>query len=358
VLFERAKMPRRKVCGGALSLRALNALGFPLPASLVDSEIRGVRLHLAGRTAEAREPERVGVLVTRASFDHYLLSRAEECGVQVVWKEVKAVTTRPQDVLLSTSEGDCIARCAIVCEGGAGRLSRLVREPDPPHLVGFGIEADVPAAGGQLALTGDGLLYFRFDTSAWGYGWLFDHGSYYSVGIWGLRSRLDSPLDAFWRFVRECGLAPGGVQPRGHYLPIGGIKRTLCANRILLAGDAAGFMDPLHGEGVAYAIRSGQLAAEAALAAAAKGDLSRSGLSRYESMCGEEFGRELRWARRFTQAMYWWPSLFGKIISADERVLRKYLLIPRRELSYSQFIRWLAPRAPWFCLRPGSRRRQ
>ena len=89
-------------------------------------------------------------------------------------------------------------------------------------------------------------------------------------------------------------------------------------DRVLLAGDAAGLVNPLTGEGIDLAIESGELAGEAAVAAAERGDFSRESLGGYERACEATFGRLLRlnaWlGRAFSM-----PWLLDRIFRAGNR---------------------------------------
>ena len=119
-----------------------------------------------------------------------------------------------------------------------------------------------------------------------------------------------------------------------------------------LAGDAAALADPFTGEGLGQAIRSGQLAAEVALDAAARRDVSAASLAAYDRLCYEAFDRDLRTAVRLARAMTRWPSptLHGVTSGAD--VLQRFLRIPIGEGTYRAFLRWFLPRALWRWARP------
>ena len=357
ILFERCPMPRAKPCGGALSERAIRWLDLPLPASLIDAEVFGARARYRDSVVEVRLPRRVGVLVTRAPFDHFLLTQAEAGGVRVVWAAVKSIDRRAGEVVLATPQGEFTASGAVICEGAGGRLSRAVRRPDGPEERGFCLAADVPAGTPDPQSHIRGIVDVYYGDVRQGYGWVFHHGSYYSVGLGSIGGSFPRPLEAFRRFAAARGIGLDGVRIRGHFLPLGGIRRTLCADRLLLAGDAAGFGDPFHGEGIGYAIRSGQLAADVALDAAGRGDLSRRRLSVYQDLCWEEFERDLRAMLTFVRASHYMPRFFKRSLAFDEEVLTKFSRVPAGELSYRQFLRWLMLRGPYLWLRAPWRRR-
>ena len=346
LLFERRPMPRPKPCGGAISARGLAALGFPLPDSLIDGQAFGIRAHVGEQSVEARLDVPIAVLVTRARFDQFLVTKAEEAGARVVWQLVRSVDVRPDGVVLTTPAGELAAACAVVCEGATARLARAVAPPPAWHRL-FCVTADVPACARDGRDDADGVLDVYHGGGGWGYGWVFHHGSYRSVGIAGSLSKMGGPRETFRQFVTQRGLALDGVRVRGHFIPCGGVRRRRVADRLLLAGDAAGLADPFTGEGVAQAIRSGQLAADVALEAAARRDFSAASLAAYDRLCYEAFDRDLRRARRLTRAMSRWPSPMLSGVASGADVLQQYLRIQTGEGTYRAFLRWFLPRALW-----------
>lgn len=72
---------------------------------------------------------------------------------------------------------------------------------------------------------------------------------------------LPDPKTAMKDFLAANGFS-GEYKLKWSIIPAGGIKRKITGSRTVLCGDAAGFVDAFYGEGIAYAIRSGQLAAE------------------------------------------------------------------------------------------------
>jgi flavin-dependent dehydrogenase len=165
-------------------------------------------------------------------------------------------------VRLLRDDGQLCARAAVLAHGAAGVLGGVVRPQDGPDASGLCIEHRFPVKTPDPYADLAGLIDIHFGICRFGYGWVFHHGRYYSVGIGGLRSRLRDPIGVFRSFGTMMGFEAGQVRLRGHLIPCGGIPRRVVAPRILLAGDAAGHVDALYGEGIAFAIRSGQLAAE------------------------------------------------------------------------------------------------
>jgi flavin-dependent dehydrogenase len=222
-----------------------------------------------------------------------------------------------------------------------------VRPLDPKDRQLFSLMVEVTAAAFGRSLNDDGMLDIYYRILDWGYGWVFHHGTYCSVGITGLASLMTQPREAFQRFLASRNIPGERLPIRGRFIPCGGFQRRLCADRVLLAGDAAGLADPFQGEGIAYAIRSGRLAAETALTAEAHKDFSSESLAPFERACREAFDADLRHSLTLARVLRWWPSLIVKAMAGGPDVLQRYVRIATGEFTYREFIKWFAPRALW-----------
>ena len=118
----------------------------------------------------------------------------------------------------------------------------------------------------------------------------------------------------------------------------------------MLAGDAAGFVDPFYGEGISYAIRSGQLAAETAAAALSAED-DAGALGNYTSRCDSEFAADLKYSRYISRTMFKRPRLYSRVFGGSPRVVARHLDVAGARLTYAAFLRWLLPRAPFILLK-------
>ena len=130
----------------------------------------------------------------------------------------------------------------------------------------------------------------------------------------------------FDRFVHENALVgellAGGTAEdklRGWPLRLGTGSHSGVADGALLVGDANGFIDPLTGEGIHFALRSGQLAAEVAQAALASGDLSTAGLRAYEQRWRAEFGDEFRFGNRALELLMARPAAVDAVVDLARR---------------------------------------
>ena len=345
LVLEKSAMPRRKVCGGGVSAQALGYLDFAIPPELIDAECDGARVSFRGRAVEARLAERIAILSTRAKFDLFLLQQAQQAGARVAYETARELRDAGDEVVVVGSAAEYRARTVIVAAGAGNRLMEVVRRRDEDHEYAVTLEAEIPVESPDRFGHLDGMIEIEFGVTRFGYGWIFHHGDHYSVGVGGLRSEVDNPHQPMQGYLGKHGFGPKPPGLRGHTIPCGGLRRDLVKGRVLLAGDAAGFVDPFNGEGIAYAIRSGQLAGQAVTASAAAGwNLGR--LHEYERRAWNELGRDLRWSLWMSKAVYRFPDAFLGLFVRSKRLAEKYLEVPLHKLTYAQFVKWMLPRLP------------
>lgn len=336
LLIEKKPMPRIKVCGGAVSARALGYLDFELPEGLVDRECFGARVSYGGSRTIATLGNRIAVLVRREHFDHFLVEKACEAGAEFALGEVIALRYVENGVSIETRDARFLARAAVIAQGATGNLIQHVRPPDGKEESGICLECRLPTKKPDRELEGLIDVYLGFPKS--GYGWIFNHGTFSSIGIGGLRSLLKQPRSAFHEFCHRLGIEVADRDVRGQVIPCFGHHRKLVADRLLLAGDAAGFVDPFCGEGISYAIRSGQLAVESAAKWMKRGELSARRLAEYARNCYGEFGRDLRYALFLWNLVQRCPSIFLKRLASDRSLLERCIEAPLRRSGYRDFL--------------------
>jgi flavin-dependent dehydrogenase len=238
------------------------------------------------------------VVAPRIGFDHALREAAIAAGASPVRARITGVEADPAGSLRAViaSDGRRLAAGAVIgADGALSPVAKLTGMLQPETaLWGFAIRAYLPA---EVPLP----LLVLLDAAPWriypGYGWLFpgaDGQANVGIGV-GLGSvRRSAPLrDDLARFcamlARRGDLGPG-VQPgpvMGGWLRMGGTGTPPAAGNVLLIGDAAGLINPLQGEGIAPAMISARLAAEAVLA-----DPCQAGPA-YTRALAEAFGRYL-----------------------------------------------------------------
>jgi geranylgeranyl reductase family protein len=296
LLIDMAVFPREKLCGGAVSEQAIFYLDFDLPQEIIEREIYGARIHFKDLTAKVRKPYRIAVLVSRSVFDHYLLNKAKEAGSHIIeGLPAKGLDISEDHVAVLTGKGQYKSQIVIGCDGFYSTVAKYVRRPHQKKEYGICMEASIPTSETDIENHNHDAVDIYFNVADKGYGWVFPHRGYYSTGIGGIANRIGNPKPIMEDFLLCTGFS-NNIKAKGFPIPAGGIKRKLISDRLVLAGDAAGFVDSFSGEGIAYAIRSGQIAAETAAIAIRKGNCRASGLVSYVKSCEKEITSRLRYS--------------------------------------------------------------
>jgi geranylgeranyl reductase family protein len=312
LIVERYALPRQKPCGGGISTRALSR--FPwLPGALARIATHAVSsLYLEGPSGGVFRMQANGpavVLIRRIEFDHLLASLAREAGAEILASTAIAQAAQDADgVTLRTRDGRELRAPMVVAADGVNSVvaRRLGMNPGwPPARLALDMMEETPTAALRAAEP-DTLSVFYGYGGAHGYAYIFPKREHVNVGIGYVlpyfKARIDlTPYDLQQTFVgdlRARGLMDGESQ-RGNFtpflIPIGGPLRHTAAGRVLLAGDAGGFVNGFSAEGIYYAMVTGELAAAALLAARRGRAIDPAAARRsYVRAWKREIGAELR----------------------------------------------------------------
>jgi geranylgeranyl reductase family protein len=349
LLIEKESFPRYKPCGGALSEQALSYLGFEIPAHIIEKNIFGARVHFQKQVIEEHKKYRIAALVTRSVFDNYLLDKSKESGIEVKMNEkVIDCIEKPDHVHVVTSKDEYKSKFAVIAEGSHGRLKYQIREKDRKDEFAISFVAEIPADNKEIDKYIFNAIDIYFGVTNMGYGWIFPHNGYYSASIGGLAKDLKNPRELMDDFLKSNGFT-GKYTVKSHIIPFGGIKRKTIGSRTILTGDAAGYVDSFYGEGISYAIRSGQIAIEV-IHKAITDNADSKALAEYEKICKEEFGSNLKYSLILSKLMHSFPQIFFKVFTRHNEVLGKYLEVPAFKRTYKSYIKWLVPRIPKYLL--------
>jgi len=329
-LFDGRPEGTPKACGGGVTAKALKAWPQLLNAAgrTIDEldlySPSGKKLHL-----KLDEPF---AIYSRVVFDSYLRERARDAGAKIVFEKISARRAKRIDNTwhVKNDNGDEWQGSMLVGADGANSgIAKMLAGPLPPSdmEVAFGYRAPLPAS--ELAPTVVAFL------PRWvGYAWAFPRPDHISFGIATTQDAFEhQPLDdLLWRFMvgyyQQCEGAnvkywngeqntPESKRVREHLnhtaeryaARIPGLAaktwdhRKVCGDDWALLGDAAGFADPVTGEGIYYALRSAELFAQAYLQRKPQD---------YEARWREDFGADLSRAAQMRRRFYgnFWGAPF------------------------------------------------
>jgi flavin-dependent dehydrogenase len=240
----------------------------------------------------------------RNRFDTHLIDVAIESGAEVRF-ESEALPVMDGDRCIGVVAGGetFSAPLTILAAGAQGAAAKMLgAERDQDEPFGLAIRAYAPTPRhAERHLEACLSLRDEHGTAVPGYGWMFPAGDgTVNIGVGALSTmkgfkklNLNTLLDQYAAIVREpWGLGDYLDKPRAWRLPMSCVRRH--GPGWLAAGDAAGFVNPMNGEGIDYALESGMLAVEQFLSNPA----TAPGV--YDQLVGERFDSFLRTGRRFS----------------------------------------------------------
>jgi len=296
------RLPWEKPCGGGLTHKAIETYPFLLDNPHPKKIVRTAEL-ISSRGHRARfELDHPIVIYSRKVLNGLLLDRAVAAGCRAVHSRVTSVETSGASVGVHTGTESHRADFVVLAGGARNQLL-----PDTTPLGSDDLEMTL----GYFVPTEENILKVKFLRKFEGYLWSFPRDCHLSVGICGklkhgssqvLRRHLDA-------FIREEGIPMAGAELYSHVLP-SPQPQTLRQRRIAgknwaMAGDAAACVDPITGEGLYYALRSGDLLAQALIAEQPES---------YPAKLQAEFSADLEFAARIARKVFR-GTFFGAAIT-------------------------------------------
>jgi geranylgeranyl reductase family protein len=351
LLFEKEKLPRQKRCGGGVSAATLEELDFPLPDRVVERRCCGMWGIQNSILTEVRVERCVATMVSRPTFDAFLVEKAAEAGARIAEAEAcRGIRTLADCVVVTTEKAEYRASVVIGADGFSSLVARSVRPKWSRRETRFCLVADVPLSRGTIDRTMKDLVELRYGFIKHGYAWAFPKRDHISFGIGGAMGSAKTLQRDFTRFLLMHGV-DGEVRPKGCFIPVTEFRHDVVADRIMLCGDAAGFVDCFSGEGIRYAVASGTLAGRTAAVALREGDFTKRKLLDYQRAFCAEHKRDLVWSSFITRLSSRFPRLvFGPLL-ADRKTILRYFDVMSGDEHFRSFARWVMIRLPWLIIR-------
>jgi geranylgeranyl reductase family protein len=324
LLLDKTAFPRDKPCGGGISARALARFPYlkePL-ANIPTSWVNKVHFESpSGFVVDYRSADPLYLMIRRCEFDNLLYSLARQ-NVEIATGLVRKVTVHPDHVAVSTESREYQARMIIGCDGANSVVARAagLRIGNIRNDYAIDMMEETPREELGAAEQDRMYIYYRI-RSHYGYGYVFPKTDHLNVGVGfkldyylaNLRGKHYSHHQSFVEDMKSKQVLEGHSNRanfRAFPLPISGPRARTFGDRVLLAGDAGGFVNALTAEGIYYAMVTGELAARAAM---------QGQLSGYERAWKQEIGDELAQSVRLQKLLLADPTRVDRIVRAASR---------------------------------------
>jgi geranylgeranyl reductase family protein len=342
-LLDRSPFPRNKPCGGGMSIRVLTRFPY-LERELARITTHGVStLELEGPDGAAALVESDGpaaIMVRRVEFDALLVALAVEAGATLVTgAEIVQAAAVPDGIALTARDGRRFEAPIVIAADGVNSVvaRRIGLNPGwPPAAVALDMMEETPHTALRAVDPSRLWVAYGFDPQGTrtargaapeGYAYVFPKREHVNVGIGYVlkhyRERIDIAPYELQRGIVETLRRRGvleGESIRANFtpflIPVGGPVRRVGRGRVLLAGDAGGFVNGVTAEGIYYAMVSGELAARAVAEAEGR---PRMVARHYQRACDREIGAELRDSVRLQRYLFRDRRRIARVVEAARR---------------------------------------
>ncbi|MGI3183884.1 NAD(P)/FAD-dependent oxidoreductase [Nioella aestuarii] len=299
-ILDRAPVKRAKPCAGGLSTKALALLPFSV-ADIVERSTSHIIVGLGNNTGVALTAE--GIIcgfVVREDFDRHLLNHALKAGARLRRiEELRGLTLDPEQVQLEINGGEVLSTQYVIAADGANSRMRRLAVPHGAFSRGFALEGTISRSKLSFAPG----MELNFGCPRLGYGWVFPKADHVNVGLYTSQETVRLSKDMLRDFA-SSKLGTDQVESIvGFPLGFGGASYRQTEERLLFAGDAAGMVEPLLGEGIYNAIRSGELAG-----------LAVANALRQQRPARESYNASMRPLRRDLRRGEWVSKLFYRYL--------------------------------------------
>ncbi len=366
LLLDRHEFPRDKPCGGGFSYNLLDE--FPYlkkhEQDIIEEICKVGVIHSPNRRVMLRG--NVEMAVTRRTvFDNALVEEAIAAGTELTFRtRAKAVDINHDGATIKLSPGNTVKSRVVVGADGinsvTARTTGLHRKWAHNAVTPCRV-AEIPMAANQIdSIYGSEREYHFYANLEGrpGYAWVFPKRSTVNIGLGVVATHASGLRSQFNRFVRYLvsqgmvGSAPNLSGAKGALVPTGGTLERTYTDRCILIGDSAGFVNPITGGGISYAMHAARYGAQVICNALESNDLSADMLSEYQDLWWKDFGRSMNQMVKIQKILTSpYTDLLFEIGKRDEKIQEIVALSMAESKDSAPDAKRLVARILWVCLR-------
>jgi geranylgeranyl reductase family protein len=336
-ILETKKFPRVKLCGGLITQKTIdiiqNELEIDNIASVIEHSSNTFAIYDRTKLINKVATDRFTYCVSRFNFDNMLFSKAIDSGCDT-YEEVKISRINTSDRHLSIGNIKFNYKYLLGAYGANNSVNKMLGMPLDKKLLAIGLQCDIPFNHFKnISDWGHPKIFFGH--LKYGWGWTFPKRDYLTVGLAGLISDGSELRKRYLLFLKELGIDNdhGDVCIKGGIIPYGTFTKRPAKQGTFLLGDAAGFAEPITGEGIYYAIKSGLLAADTILSTRENKEET------YIDLCGKHIINDLMQAKFSRVFLFNEPfhSIVISKLSKSTKHMVSFMRILSGEIDYKIF---------------------
>ena len=333
LVLDKATFPRHKSCGGGVSPAIADWFDFDF-SPVVQNHVSQVKYTF--KMGDPAEIELQGVtpmwMVQRSDFDNLLIEQAVDQGAEFKPDvEVQAVKLEGDTWQIDTTNGQFESKYLIAADGANSHIAKLLGFSEPKLTAAASLQ--VP---GEVSDRRKMTAFFDFGSLKNGFMWCFPKANGYSFSAAYVRNpkgKADELKKQLYKYAELFNVDPSQGEYVEHPLNLWQANSPLHSDRALLAGEAAGMVDPLIGEGIRPALYTG-IQAASAVSKAIAGDANA--LNSYSTTVNQEWGDNLAKADFLANLFFKAPKIAYKVGVKRPSAGKLMGKILCGELSYSQ----------------------
>lgn len=299
------KLAWEKPCGGGLTYKAYHEYPYLLQNTTPKKVVTETYLAAPKAGAVKMDLAQPLVIYSRRDLNGMLLERAANAGAQIEKTRVLALERKSEGWLLRTRDGSMDADFCVIATGARNPLRNVGTEwtrSDTMYALGYWVPSE------------QDHIDIQFLSNLEGYIWVFPRCGHLSVGICGKGEPAHSLRLRLERYMEEKSISWRGAEFYGHVLPSletsAWRKNRVAGEGWLAVGDAAGLVDPITGEGIYYAMRSGDLASQVILSDAHS--LAEK-VQAYYTLLRRDFAMDLEFGASLAKRVFLGRFLFNTV---------------------------------------------